>query len=113
MSAATWTRGCGSSKRASDALVLAAAGLRRLGFGERISMTLPSDVCVPAPGQGIVAIETREHDAATKSLVARITDTSAAAALDASARSSKPWRRLPDADRRPRHDDRRIDDGTH
>jgi len=66
-----------------DALVLAAAGLRRLGFGQRISMTLPSDVCVPAPGQGIVAIETREHDDATRALIARITDTNAAAALDA------------------------------
>jgi len=66
-----------------DALVLAAAGLRRLGFGERISMTLPSDVCVPAPGQGIVAIETRDDDEATRALVARITDRGAAAALDA------------------------------
>src|SRR5436190_1760053 len=66
-----------------DALVLAAAGLRRLGFGERISMTLPSDVCVPAPGQGIVAIETRDADDATRALVERITDTNASAALDA------------------------------
>ena len=66
-----------------DALVLAAAGLRRLGFGERISMTLPSDVCVPAPGQGIVAIETRDDDEATRAIVARITDRSAGAALDA------------------------------
>jgi hydroxymethylbilane synthase len=66
-----------------DAIVLAAAGLRRLGFAERISMTLPADVCVPAPGQGIVAIETREDDEATKAFVARITDPGAAAALDA------------------------------
>ena len=40
-----------------DALVLAAAGLNRLGFGERISVAIPLDACVPAPGQGIVAIE--------------------------------------------------------
>jgi hydroxymethylbilane synthase len=46
-----------------DALVLAAAGLRRLGFSERISATLPASVCVPAPGQGIVAVETRDNDA--------------------------------------------------
>src|SRR5262249_32162000 len=39
------------------ALVLAAAGLRRLGFASRISLTLPASACVPAPGQGIVAIE--------------------------------------------------------
>jgi len=66
-----------------DALVLAAAGLRRLGFASRISLTLPADICVPAPGQGIVAIETRDDDNATREFVARITDAVAAAALDA------------------------------
>jgi hydroxymethylbilane synthase len=66
-----------------DALVLAAAGLRRLGFASRISLTLPADVCVPAPGQGIVAIETRDDDHATRGFVARISDAVAAAALDA------------------------------
>jgi len=64
-----------------DALVLAAAGLRRLGFGERISFTLPADVCVPAPGQGIVAIETRVDDTRTRDFIARIDDADAAAAL--------------------------------
>ena len=43
-----------------DALVLAAAGLRRLGLLARISFTLPAAACVPAPGQGIVAIQTRD-----------------------------------------------------
>src|SRR4029077_1859255 len=38
---------------AHDALVLAAAGLRRLGFAERVSLALPAVACVPAPGQGI------------------------------------------------------------
>ena len=65
------------------ALVLAAAGLRRLGFASRISMTLPVDVCVPAPGQGIVAIEIRDDDATTRAFVERISDPDAAAALDA------------------------------
>jgi hydroxymethylbilane synthase len=65
------------------ALVLAAAGLRRLGFGSRISMTLPADVCVPAPGQGIVAIETRSEDSVTREYIARISDDDAEAALDA------------------------------
>ena len=64
-----------------DAIVLAAAGLRRLGFGDRISFTLPSDVCVPAPGQGIVAIETRAHDSKTRDLIADISDADAFAAL--------------------------------
>ena len=42
-----------------DALVVAAAGLRRLGFASRISLALPCAACIPAPGQGIVAIEIR------------------------------------------------------
>jgi len=66
-----------------DAIVLAAAGLRRLGFGDRISMTLPPDACVPAPGQGIVAIEVRADDEQTRRAVEPISDASAAAALDA------------------------------
>jgi len=66
-----------------QALVLAAAGLRRLGFASRISMTLPTDVCVPAPGQGIVAVETRSDDDATRSFVEQISDPEAFAALDA------------------------------
>jgi len=66
-----------------DAIVLAAAGLRRLGFGARISMTLPADVCVPAPGQGIVAIEIRDDDEATREFVARVSDAEASAALEA------------------------------
>src|SRR5687768_13816197 len=36
-----------------DVLILAAAGLRRLGFAERISASIPPRDCVPAPGQGI------------------------------------------------------------
>ena len=45
-----------------DAIVLATAGLSRLGLSHLISEHLPEDVMVPAPGQGIVAIETRaEH----------------------------------------------------
>ena len=39
--------------------VLAAAGLRRLGLGARISVSVPIEECVPAPGQGIIAIEIR------------------------------------------------------
>jgi len=66
-----------------DALVLAAAGLRRLGFDSRISMTLPASVCVPAPGQGIVAAEIRADDAATRAVVAGIDDPAANAALTA------------------------------
>ena len=66
-----------------DALVLAAAGLRRLGFASRISLTLPADACVPAPGQGIVAIEVRAGDEAVERAVVRITEAAASTALAA------------------------------
>ncbi|MQA31563.1 MAG: hydroxymethylbilane synthase [Luteitalea sp.] len=65
------------------AIVLAAAGLGRLGFGSRISFALPVTACVPAPGQGIIAIEIRDGDAPVRQAVAAITDPDAAAALDA------------------------------
>jgi hydroxymethylbilane synthase len=42
-----------------DAIILAAAGLRRLGFAERIRAVLPDTLTVPAIGQGILAIEYR------------------------------------------------------
>jgi hydroxymethylbilane synthase len=65
------------------AIVLAAAGLRRLGFASRISLTLPAEGCVPAPGQGIIAIEIRAGDEEVARAVAPIDDALAAAALDA------------------------------
>jgi hydroxymethylbilane synthase len=68
---------------AHDALVLAAAGLNRLGFSSRISLSVPADVCVPAPGQGIVAIEIRGADGRARDAVALIGDAAAADALAA------------------------------
>jgi hydroxymethylbilane synthase len=65
---------------AHDALVLAAAGLNRLGFGSRISFLVPASACIPAPGQGIVALEIRSGDVRVREAVARIGD---AAAMDA------------------------------
>ena len=66
-----------------DAIVLAAAGLRRLGMTSRISARVPSSVCVPAPGQGIVAIEIREKDQRVSAPVHLIDDRESHAALDA------------------------------
>jgi len=66
-----------------DGIVLAAAGLRRLGFASRISYTLPATACVPAPGQGIVAIEIRANDEDTRARVAGIDDAAANAELTA------------------------------
>ena len=66
-----------------DALVLAAAGLRRLGFASRITLTLAAADCVPAPGQGIVAVEIRRDDDETRRAVSPITDPEALTALTA------------------------------
>lgn len=61
-----------------DALVLAAAGLTRLGHADRISDSLSLELCIPAPGQGIIAIETRAALAADP--VWRVIDDARAAA---------------------------------
>jgi hydroxymethylbilane synthase len=66
-----------------DLLVLAAAGLRRLGFGARISALLPFEVSIPAPGQGIIAVEIRADDASTRSDIGGISDPVTRAALEA------------------------------
>ena len=66
-----------------DLLVLAAAGLRRLGFGARISVSLAIEECVPAPGQGIIAVEIRADDAATREAVAPVNNPQASCALAA------------------------------
>jgi hydroxymethylbilane synthase len=66
-----------------DALILAAAGLRRLGLSDRISALIPIDLCTPAPGQGAIAIEAREDDRAVLRAVAALNDDETAAALEA------------------------------
>ncbi len=72
-----------------DALILAAAGLRRLGLwdgtpgatiGEAVVFPLDPQVMLPAVSQGILAIETRVDDTATRALVAAIDDPVARAA---------------------------------
>lgn len=52
-----------------EAVVLALAGLRRLGVEVREEEVLPIDVCPPAPGQGALAIQCRRDDAATLALL--------------------------------------------
>ena len=66
-----------------DLLILAAAGLTRLGYHDRISATVDVDICVPAPGQGIIAIETRSDDRETIDVLVSINDAASAAALTA------------------------------
>ena len=66
-----------------DAIVLAAAGLIRLEQRGRISTVLPAAACVPAPGQGIIAVEIRSDDRRVAAAVTSIDDASAGAALEA------------------------------
>lgn len=46
-----------------DAILLAVAGLKRLGWEEQITQVLPQNICLPAVGQGALAIEARSNDA--------------------------------------------------
>ena len=64
-----------------DALILASAGLRRLGFGERISAAVGQAEMLSAVGQGSLGIETRSDDAETNALVARLDDPRTRAAV--------------------------------
>jgi hydroxymethylbilane synthase len=66
-----------------DAIVLASAGLRRLGHGDRISTTISVDACVPAPGQGIIAVEMRTEDDRVRKAVSCIDDPVSALAFRA------------------------------
>ncbi len=55
-----------------DALLLAAAGLRRLGLESRISALIATDEMLPAVGQGALAVETRANDHSTIALVSSL-----------------------------------------
>jgi len=66
-----------------DAAVLAAAGITRLGLGERITEYLPIDTFLPAPGQGALAVQCRADDGAVLRLLRAIDDPALRAATDA------------------------------
>src|SRR2546423_9836412 len=66
-----------------DALILASAGLRRLGFAARISASVSPDVMLPAVGQGALGIETRAADADTNTLIELLDDAPTRAACTA------------------------------
>jgi len=55
-----------------DAIVLAEAGLRRLGLAAHIAQVLPPAIVLPAVGQGALGLETRQEDQALQELVARL-----------------------------------------
>lgn len=57
---------------AYDAVILATAGLARLGLLDRASEVLPAETMLPAPGQGALAVQVRADDTATRALVSVI-----------------------------------------
>src|SRR5690606_31973568 len=57
-----------------DAVILASAGLHRMGWQDRITQLLPVEVSCPAPGQGALAIETRSAPDPAWELVASLDD---------------------------------------
>ena len=85
-----------------DAIVLAAAGLTRLGWADRIAEILPPEVMCPAVGQGALAIETRtEGDA--REICAALDHARDARGGDGRTRGAGiVGRRMPGADRRVR-----------
>jgi hydroxymethylbilane synthase len=59
-----------------DAIVLAGAGLTRLGLGGHVTEWLPLEVMLPAPGQGALAVQCRADDETTLGLLAALDDES-------------------------------------
>ena len=66
-----------------QALILAVAGLERLGIGDRVCEVFEPDVILPAVGQGVLAIECRAGDARIESLVAALDDADTGACVRA------------------------------
>lgn len=62
-----------------DAVVLALAGLRRLGRESDITELLPMEICLPAAGQGAIGITMRENDSRAEACLAGLRDVHAAA----------------------------------
>jgi hydroxymethylbilane synthase len=65
-----------------DAIILAAAGVRRLGLETHVRSRISADVMCPAVGQGALAIEIRRDDQQTKTLLAFLDDSDTHAAIE-------------------------------
>lgn len=61
-------------RREYDAIVLAAAGLKRLGLSDRIRRLIPVEQLLPAIGQGAIGIQCRAEDSRIKALIAPLND---------------------------------------
>ncbi|OAT85517.1 hydroxymethylbilane synthase [Desulfotomaculum copahuensis] len=66
-----------------DALVLAYAGVHRLGLAEQITQRIPFDICLPAVGQGAIGVEIRSGDERIQSLIDSLNDRETQAAVTA------------------------------
>jgi len=66
-----------------DAIVLACAGLIRLGLESRITARIDPEVCLPAVSQGVIGIECRSGDAHTRALLQALEDSSTRLLMDA------------------------------
>lgn len=66
-----------------DAIILAAAGLERLGHADRIREIIPTTVCLPAVGQGALAIECRSDNKEVREMLAFLNDLPTKQATDA------------------------------
>ena len=66
-----------------DAIILAGAGLSRLGLEEHVAEWLSLDVMLPAPGQGALAVQCRTDDQTTLDLLAALEDESTRKAVTA------------------------------
>ncbi|HET9589142.1 MAG TPA: hydroxymethylbilane synthase [Anaerolineales bacterium] len=66
-----------------DAIILAGAGLTRLGLDQHITEWLPLDVMLPAPGQGALAVQCRAGDQISLDLLAALEDDSTRSAVTA------------------------------
>jgi hydroxymethylbilane synthase len=66
-----------------DAIVIAAAGVHRLGLTSAVTEYLPLEIMLPAPGQGALAVQCREDDSAMLELLRGLEDTAARCATDA------------------------------
>ena len=66
-----------------DGVVLAVAGLERLGLRERATQVFETNEVVPAPGQGAIALECRADDVETRALLALIDDADTRATTEA------------------------------
>lgn len=66
-----------------DGIILASAGLKRMGLNHRVTETIPPEICLPAIGQGVLAVETRLKDSEVHERIAFLNDSETALAMRA------------------------------